>query len=428
MTSKLGTEEMEQNSALLESVAAAMVGNKTTSMASPQQDDTHDVDAAVVDASGTNNVGATVGIMGGATDTEKMDVGFKQQQGHSALSTPMETNPTEIVHAEFTQVVQQLPQPHPPVVAQQEATTAHDPHPSPANEVTVPQVNTPLAMNNDIVQPPTQENKMDMVLNKLDEILARLDRIEAMAAAGGNIGGAKPTVRGGVKPKLKNGPSAMVKSILGSSIQEINLHFYDNEYHVLPQGWILPKLNFEGLMQFWYLGDPSSGVPPLIKVGGTEFKNLPRGVRKRSDMKYLMKHVERKGKEIGCFIEDINDWSLEAIRNLFNQIRSYFEYPNKSSTQTKFEKLSWETVCHNLRRNKGVLVGEDPQQVQSEEMDHPIPIPEPDPNVQHTSMIPVHVSNENPISEAEQPSDVVMEEATADAADAEKEPSKSMLI
>ena len=199
--------------------------------------------------------------------------------------------------------------------------------------------------------------KLDLILTKLDDLSSRLERVESLA-----IGGSLAAKSAARLSKPRNKTPLTMKTAQGNPIQEINLHFYDNEYHVLPESWVLPRLSFEGLMHFWYLGDPSAGVPPLIKVGGTEFKNLPRGVRKRSDMKYLMKHVERKGKELGCYIENINDWTADAVRNLFARTKEFFEYPNKSSAQTKFDKLSWETVCHNLRRNKGILVGEDPHE------------------------------------------------------------------
>lgn len=406
MTSKeVETEELklaEQNTTVLESVAAAMVSTRTAGLTTTQDD-------TVVDTS-TMNTGGIIETTNNVED--KMAVEAKQQ-AHNAVSTPLEVNPTEIVETGFTPT---------PVV---EVTQTVENTPAPTTEVQ--EVNEPAVVTHTLIQP-IQEVKMDMILGKLDEILTRLDRIEALATVGGNLGmKSGAAARGIIKPKMKNATPTIMKTPQGTSIQEINLHFYDNEYHVLPQGWILPKLNFEGLMQFWYLGDPSCGVPPLVKVGGTEFKNLPRGVRKRSDMKYLMKHVERKGKELGCFVEDVNEWSLDSVRTLFDHTRSYFEYPNKSSTQTKFEKLSWETVCHNLRRNKGVLVGEDPLHVQTEEMDHTIQIP-----LQHeaqVSAIPVHVNNENPIAQTEEMNgDVVMEEAGEEGAPSEKEPPKEMLI
>mmetsp|Transcript_25410 Transcript_25410/g.37992 ORF Transcript_25410/g.37992 Transcript_25410/m.37992 type:complete len:446 (-) Transcript_25410:237-1574(-) len=217
----------------------------------------------------------------------------------------------------------------------------------------------------------TNDSKIDMVLTKLDTILERLNRIEAMAGAGmgrrpmpssslSPSPNSKQTLLRQGKTRVKNTCPSMMKTLQGAPINEMSLHFYNNEYHVLPEGWVLPRLSFEGLVQFWFLGDPTAGVPPLIKVGGTEFKNLPRGVRKRSDMKYLMKHVERKGRELGCYIDNIDDWTIGSVRNLFARTKQYFEYPNKSSAQTKFDKLSWETVCHNLRRNKGYLLGEEP--------------------------------------------------------------------
>ena len=398
------TEELkleEQNTTVLESVAAAMVSNRTTAgLTTTTEDDT------VVDISTTTI--NTRGIIETTTNNveDKMAVEAKQQ-AHNAVSTPLGVNPTQIVETEFT--------PAPVVEVTQTMVTA------PTTEVQQ-EVDEAAAVVTHTLIKPIQEVKMDMILGKLDEILTRLDRIEALTVGGNLSMKSGAAARGIIKPKMK-----VMKTPQGTSIQEINLHYYDNEYHVLPQGWILPKLNFEGLMQFWYIGDPSSGVPPLIKVGGTEFKNLPRGVRKRSDMKYLMKHVERKGKELGCFVEGINEWSLDSVRTLFDHTRSYFEYPNKSSTQTKFEKLSWETVCHNLRRNKGVLVGEDPLHSQTEEMDHGIQIP-----LQHEAQvptIPVHVNNENPIAQTEEMNDdVVMEEAGGEEAPSEKEPQKQIMI
>lgn len=235
------------------------------------------------------------------------------------------------------------------------------------------------------------ENKImsKLIMSKLNNISARLDRIEAALGITtcttddtANTSSAatvitstnitaitnKPT-----KSKMKttipwthhpNGqhlpsPTSHSSSPTQSSTNEVNLHFYDNEYHCLPQHWVLPRLSFEGLMVYWFLGDPSNGVPPLIKVGGTEFKNIQRGVRKRSDMKYLMKHVERKGREENCYMDHVKDWTPDNVRLLFDQTNKYFDYPNRNSPHTKFDKLSWETVCHNVRRNKGVLVGEE---------------------------------------------------------------------
>lgn len=219
----------------------------------------------------------------------------------------------------------------------------------------------------------SDSDKIDMALVKIDAIMSKLDRIESALLAsnrlststtnsGGAIGGASKAklARAWPDPYRKSG-----KSTSASSSQEPNLHFYDNQYHVFPQDWVLPRLSFEGLMVYWFLGDPSVGVPPLMNVGGSEFKNLSRGVRKRSDMKYLMKHVERKGREAGCYIDDFNDWTDDAVRNLYAKVRKYFEYATKSSAQTKFDKLSWETVCHNVRKAKGILVGENPPEPSS---------------------------------------------------------------
>lgn len=231
--------------------------------------------------------------------------------------------------------------------------------------------------------PPSDSRKLDMVLMKLDDILVRLSRLEgAIASSDGSGTASKSSAARVIKTKTKNILASMVKTAQGAPVEEVNLHYYDNGYHVLPEGWILPRLSFEGLMMYWYFGDPSAGVPPLIKVAGTEFKNLPRGVRKRSDMKYLMKHVERKGKNENCFIDNLNDWTPDSVRNLYARTKQFFEYPNKSSAQTKFDKLSWETVCHNVRRNKGILVGEEaPAPAQLINIDNPIPIPSTEPEI-----------------------------------------------
>lgn len=205
-------------------------------------------------------------------------------------------------------------------------------------------------------------NPMDLVLSRLDDIASRLNRIEralnimpTITSATANRTMAKPSAFNSAAESLK--AKSLIKNGAGAA-GHLNLHFYDNEYHVLPQDWSIPRLTFEGMIVYWYLGDSSSGVPPLVKIGGSEFKTLPRGVKKRSDMKFLMKHVERKARDEGCFIENVNEWTQDAVRTLYAKTRKYFDYPSKTTAQTKFDKLSWETICHNLRKHK-VLVGEE---------------------------------------------------------------------
>ena len=65
-----------------------------------------------------------------------------------------------------------------------------------------------------------------------------------------------------------------------------------------------------------------------------------------SDMKYLMKHMQRTIEGIGLWSED--NWTEERVRAVYNMVNGRFNFNNNP----RFHSLTWSTTARALYRRK----------------------------------------------------------------------------
>ena len=86
-------------------------------------------------------------------------------------------------------------------------------------------------------------------------------------------------------------------------------HVYGGAFHMLPELWRIPSMTFLQFITMWLTGDQENGVPPLCSVTVYHWRNHATQYRHvRSDMQYLMRHVERAARDKRVWIENRHEW------------------------------------------------------------------------------------------------------------------------
>lgn len=132
-------------------------------------------------------------------------------------------------------------------------------------------------------------------------------------------------------------------------------HTWGEKFHMLPETWVFPHgMNMQVLMNLWFCGIESEGVPPFRFVKkGCEVHHIPRGTKVLSDMKYLMKHMQRAIEELGMWSED--NWTEQRVRAVYNIVNGRFNF----KSNPRYHSLAWSTTARALYRRKGKMIGED---------------------------------------------------------------------
>ena len=90
-------------------------------------------------------------------------------------------------------------------------------------------------------------------------------------------------------------------------------------------------MTFVQLITMWLTGDQENGVPPLRKVTVYHWRNhATQHCRIRSDMQFLMKHVERVARSNGVQKENPHVWTTGETLELYESVVSKFKYQSSS--------------------------------------------------------------------------------------------------
>ena len=81
-------------------------------------------------------------------------------------------------------------------------------------------------------------------------------------------------------------------------------------------------------------------------------------VKVLTDMKRMMQHVERAGRELHVWGEDPESCTPAKVTRLYETIQWKFRIPPSKGTR-RFEGISWLTYLDIVKRAKGKLVGDD---------------------------------------------------------------------
>ena len=117
------------------------------------------------------------------------------------------------------------------------------------------------------------------------------------------------------------------------------------------------------MLSMWYCGDISKNIPPYRLLKGADVKHLKGGKQKLSNMKSLVKHVERAAVEIANLPDLVKQqWSPRDVLDLYYAVKHLFEFPSLIDKRTqRFEQLNWKTFYNILSKRKGRLYGEQEQ-------------------------------------------------------------------
>jgi hypothetical protein len=118
----------------------------------------------------------------------------------------------------------------------------------------------------------------------------------------------------------------------------------------IPRNFQFPNGGAAEAWQTWCCGDPARGYPPLRGLSPTD---LPKeNMRKRlSDLKYLMRAIEDKARELGTF--RLNPTIKDAI-SIYEQCKTVIQVDRISSQSRKRRRnqLTWQSVVSLLRSQR----------------------------------------------------------------------------
>jgi len=173
--------------------------------------------------------------------------------------------------------------------------------------------------------------------------------------------------RGGARPGTTN----PTRGTIGGQAQTIHLangpgwHIYSGDFHMLPKDWQIPSMTFVQFITIRLLGDPDNGVPPLSKIGTYHWKGHALQHRRVcNDMKFLTKHVRRIAIGMDKWKDPAHQWLAKETLVLYGFIANFFMFRSRNgSIRSRFNEFSWQTIVNLVRNHKGLLVGEQAEEL-----------------------------------------------------------------
>ena len=113
------------------------------------------------------------------------------------------------------------------------------------------------------------------------------------------------------------------------------------------------------MLCMWYCGDISKNIPPYRLLKAVDVKELKGGKQKLSNMRCLVRHVERGAAIVNLRHLVKKKWETRDVLDLYHAVKHLFEFPSLvNGKQRRFEQLGWKTFYNILAKRKGRLYGE----------------------------------------------------------------------
>lgn len=146
--------------------------------------------------------------------------------------------------------------------------------------------------------------------------------------------------------------------VIPSSRTRPEMYVWGGRLHNVPQNFVLPTMNLQTLITYWFCGSQHPVVPALKNVKSWDFPN-PKTMKVRlCQMKQLITHVlrgyEYNGHNIGAAGIDT---PAKATR-LYEATRELFTYPGTHNNR-RHSAFTWKTVFNDLQRHRFKFVGEE---------------------------------------------------------------------
>jgi len=135
------------------------------------------------------------------------------------------------------------------------------------------------------------------------------------------------------------------------------MYVWGGRLHNLPENFVLPKMNLQTLIVYWFCGSKHPRVPALKNVKSWDFNNPKTMKVTLSQMKVLISHVlrgyEAGGHQLGS--DGIN--TPAKATTVYEATRHLFMYRGTHNDR-RYSAFTWKTVYNDLQRNKFKFVGE----------------------------------------------------------------------
>jgi hypothetical protein len=136
------------------------------------------------------------------------------------------------------------------------------------------------------------------------------------------------------------------------------MYIWGGRLHNLPENFVLPKMNLQTLIVYWFCGSKHPLVPALKNVKSWDFKNPKTMKVTLSQMRVLMSHVLR-GYEAGGHRLGAEGIATPAkATSVYEATRHLFMYRGTHNDR-RHSAFTWKTVYNDLQRNKFKFVGEE---------------------------------------------------------------------
>ena len=127
---------------------------------------------------------------------------------------------------------------------------------------------------------------------------------------------------------------------------------------LVPKNFSIPKMSFPNMLTMWYCGDISKNVPPYRLLKACDVRDVKGGKQKISNMRCLVRHVERGARLAGMGHLILKKWDTRGVLDLYHATRHFFAFPTLvNGKQWRYEQLGWKTFYNILVKRKGRLYG-----------------------------------------------------------------------
>ena len=125
-------------------------------------------------------------------------------------------------------------------------------------------------------------------------------------------------------------------------------YYWGARFHPVPEGFLLPDMNLNTLITYWYVGSQHPQIAPLKQLKLYNFALSKRNTMKAtlSKMMKMMAGVERAAKHVGFDIGQKGELidSVERATMLYEKVLPCFMFPTSGGHVRRYEEIVWRTV------------------------------------------------------------------------------------
>jgi len=135
-------------------------------------------------------------------------------------------------------------------------------------------------------------------------------------------------------------------------------YVWGGQFHNIPENFVLPKMNLNTLIYYWFCGSKHPLVPPLKYARSWDFRNPRAMTSVLAQMKKMVSHVLRAATHVRFDLGTNGVDSLDKATRLYEAIIHLFQYGGTKNTR-RYTAMTWKTVYLDLQKHKFKFVGEE---------------------------------------------------------------------